>query len=668
MQNSGLDKYPYQPFKDPVPPIPSLNEGDICFTFDRKFLPYVLGALKSLEAYQTYDDPTPNSVIEGRNLVSKFIEQVDDCGQTCLDFPNSSSIIAYEPRNPFTEAGEIPDGYIAPPFMVIEAGTPAAILTGLKAGDVVSGWLSLPVTTPALGEGLARFRVSLSGMGTLELHLLAIPAGGVVVIVNDDDILTTTVVELNKDLVEIPPETQTVVIQERTFDTAGAHHVDVTFLPRFDDTELFVGYGGGLRKLVLCGFDDMELDVRQNPDESCLLEKRNGSGDWEPFADLTLCTADPVKASAPKAWRISGGKAQVSLDGGVTFYDFPDGDAAAYGQVDPVYESGVDKACVAAYSIVSVLRDQVAEWVHGLEIGNAFVVLIGTIVALALALGTGGIAAPVAMAFVSGLVSAGASGIAAMYTEEFYSLLECDIYETIGDDGIYSSLEFAALVTTMTAHSGIVWTITAQLFILIGVVGVNNAITIGGVVDCPQEPCEDRSLYTEMDFTVSPSPAHVSLATIAPENTADTARRFDRDTVGCKWEGGLGYVAIMNHTNFDGWTTLADIRINIGTALTIKKIEMDFYWTKDVSVNFGSVKVARIQIWKPDGTSPTVPAESGGTIANGEGTLTLNLISSIVVPAGSQIELRGTSETANTGAYHPAIGKFHIRKCRIFES
>lgn len=506
MTDKGLPKYPYQPFNLPVPPIPVLNEGEICFTIDRKFLPYIIGALSALEQPQTYeiDDPT-SSIIEARNLITKFVAQQDDCGETCLEYPPSSSIVGWAPGNPYTQPDYIPDGYIAPPFMVIEESTPAALLTGLAAGDVVSGWLSLPVTTPALGEGLARFRVTVSGIGTVELHLLAIPAGGAALVVDDDDITTATTIDLNKDLVAVPPETDTVIIHERKFTTEGEHHIDVSFLPQFNDSEIFLGYGGGIRKLELCGFDDMSLDVRQNPTDNCILQKRNGAGEWVDFANISLCPPNLPKKLQPIQWRVVDGVTQWSQDG-TTWYDYSDGSEGDFGQNDPSFGAGVDKACVAAKNIVATLRLQFNQIRDGLAVGAAFIGVLALITALILVFVTAGAAAPLVLAFVSEIMAVGAQGITINLNDAFWDDVECIIYSTIGEDGLFSAAEYGAFYDGILGMSGDGRTILTMLTTIYGPTGLNNMVNGAGITDCGHVPCDD-SVVREYDYTQGPQGA-----------------------------------------------------------------------------------------------------------------------------------------------------------------
>lgn len=255
--------------------------------------------------------------------------------------------------------------------------------------------------------------------------------------------------------------------------------------------------------LNACG-DDM--DVRQNEDNPCILEKLNEDGEWVPFADVSLCTPiAPPTLAAPKQWRFVGGHTQVSVDNGVTFFDYPDGESTSYGQIDPVFAEGVDKACVAGWNVRYALKSGVDDWVEGIQIGSSFTKLIGTVLFLVAELATVGAATPAVVAFVGVISGAGATALDEMFTENVYSEVACQVQEHVGDDGIFSGDEFAAMILEMQSLSGLVWTIIVSFFSIIGVVGVNNAISMGGITDCQADPCED---FYEHYFDFSTGHAH----------------------------------------------------------------------------------------------------------------------------------------------------------------
>lgn len=77
-------KYPYQPFKQPAPPVPVENEGDMCIRFDGKWYPYILAVLKTLAVEISYKSDALRSVKEANDLILRFMT-IGECGMDCTD-------------------------------------------------------------------------------------------------------------------------------------------------------------------------------------------------------------------------------------------------------------------------------------------------------------------------------------------------------------------------------------------------------------------------------------------------------------------------------------------------------------------------------------------------------------------------------------------------------
>lgn len=308
---------PISSFQRPVPLVlvdPD-DEPDYNVCFRKEWLPYILGSLQQLWLQTTWDTTDPDALAleqdRAKLLTSMFLRGCEVCeaelplDSGCVDFPTDSSVISYAPQDPFTNPDYIPPGYIAVPFLVVTEGNILSFFPGAEIGDVISGYLSIPVLTPGIGQGLARFRVRTKGTGVVELHLLKVPAGGSVLITTDDDPLTVRTINLNKDVFQLPIETIGEITVEVPITTSGEHHIDVTFVPRFNDELIFISYGGGLRKVVLCGFDqtideavderarhgtisideEPELGLRINPDKCWIIQRECSPGEWVDWFD-----------------------------------------------------------------------------------------------------------------------------------------------------------------------------------------------------------------------------------------------------------------------------------------------------------------------------------------------------------------------------------------------
>lgn len=225
----------------------------------------------------------------GQEILQSWMKQIRcDAGAVpiqepqCVDYPNSSPMLDWQPANPFLDPSRVPPGYVAQPWGVV--GDPPVF--PYQAGDVISGLFGLPVLTPALGQGLARVRVKFTGQGTVEVHLIKVALGGIALLTWDDNPLTAKFIDTSMDFLALPPESGDEDIQEITFSTPGDHHIDVTMLPRFGAEVGFAGYGGGIRKIVLCGPDMQFID---RPGEEFTSSDNFGGPDSE--VPMAICEA-----------------------------------------------------------------------------------------------------------------------------------------------------------------------------------------------------------------------------------------------------------------------------------------------------------------------------------------------------------------------------------------
>lgn len=318
----------------PVPGIKSAKDAPlVCATFSERLVPYLLGLL---EQYR-WGDAFKGTALEVRQAQDVMEElryilmsATDDCGagEICRDYLPNSSIIEYAPQDPFTQPNYTPPGYTGPPFAIITNDVLAALFT-LEAGDVVTGINGAPVTTPAVGQGLARFRVRVKGAGTIELHLITLPFGGMAMITTSTPLSLPLFVDLVRDVSLVPPANNVVNIQEIVFDDEGDHYVDVTFLPSFGQTVTFVGYGGGLRKVNLCGFEPMQgggksgsgasecaielednVRLRINPADKCEWQQDCGDGVWTHFWSISDCGQPTITQPSPQG-ELQAGQCKV---------------------------------------------------------------------------------------------------------------------------------------------------------------------------------------------------------------------------------------------------------------------------------------------------------------------------------------------------------------------
>jgi len=209
-----------------------------------------------------------------------FRGNAQDIVDYCVDFLPSSSIFTYLPQNPFTDPDVTPTGYLLPPFWIVGDFLPEFIpdwfadlildavteFTNYEPTDVLTTIGNFPLygNWQTLLEGdYPRIEIAFNGIGTMELHLLSVPFGGTCLITLDDpasvdDLITGLwndsdyLIELERDLSQIPPEIYPIQIIEYPVTTAGDHIIYITFIPSVDATLVPLRFGGGLRKAVWC--------------------------------------------------------------------------------------------------------------------------------------------------------------------------------------------------------------------------------------------------------------------------------------------------------------------------------------------------------------------------------------------------------------------------------
>jgi len=276
------------------------------------------GALYTLTSAVSWADDLDHTAKAVAAVWAEIYDNLRTCTDTpietendCIEYLPNSENITFAPADPFSQPGLIPDGYVQPPFVVLDDLTFIDQLLGLQVGDVLTGFLGFPVLTPALGQGLARFRVRVNGTGVVELHFLKLPLGGMVLITEDDNPLSANIVSLYKDPLVLPLEIITEIVIEIEFTTPGEHHIDVSFLARFNDELTFFTYGGGIRSVVLCGFDNMAVDnsidlgdddmkLRIRPTDPCIIQNECSPGVWEDWYDPRACIAENAGQTPPQ--------------------------------------------------------------------------------------------------------------------------------------------------------------------------------------------------------------------------------------------------------------------------------------------------------------------------------------------------------------------------------
>lgn len=206
------------------------------------------------------------SILEPQLAETGFFGGCDDCPDCpkgCTVIPLNDSRIEWLPNDPFRTPDLVPDGYHFPPWYVANNLN----LVGLSPGDVgtdfaritsIAGW--------ATQYPIPRFRLTVQGAGVVRIQFVNVLQGGLALIQVDADLLQIQYVDTNKDQISVPPESASQNGIELKFVSDVEHIIDVSMFPRVDDAVIPVGFGGGIRKIELCGFDQPCADCPECPE------------------------------------------------------------------------------------------------------------------------------------------------------------------------------------------------------------------------------------------------------------------------------------------------------------------------------------------------------------------------------------------------------------------
>lgn len=234
---------------------------------------------------------------ESLQLQAEFLKGIH-CPPTlvpeeCVNLPTYANNISYSPMNPYIEPDAIPDGYLTQPFLV--NGENGNDIPGFEHFDVIvpSGAMTFDINWfEDINESLPSLQIMVQGEGHVNLRFLTIPQGGLVVVTLDNppnliDIIAgivsgaENIVDLNQDLISLPPETAKEIIFPVPVEGAGIHTIYAVFLPILDDSLIPIRFGGGFRGLELCGFlPEGDMGIQNLRFLDCNLEQQNSDGSW----------------------------------------------------------------------------------------------------------------------------------------------------------------------------------------------------------------------------------------------------------------------------------------------------------------------------------------------------------------------------------------------------
>lgn len=250
-------------------------------------------------------------------------------------------------------------------------------LTGYRYGDVITTVLQidsafgLPVTSGNLGT-IPGFKFHFDGPATVEMHMLDVIAGGTAFIALDQDPLANDgitindivqlidnlvdpndlIMDLERSVANFPTlyeagDAERIVEIEAT--EPGPHYVSVRFLPGFEADVTPIAYGGGFRKITICGQSEGTpemYDLRVN--EECILQYTTDGGvtwiDVQGAENMATCWQGPAGPAGPPG--PAGEDGEPGPEG-------PPGDVTD--TLPPLPDEGTDEMCNAAWAVAEEL-------------------------------------------------------------------------------------------------------------------------------------------------------------------------------------------------------------------------------------------------------------------------------------------------------------------------
>lgn len=441
------------------------------------------------------------------------------CEEKCVEYPPYAQFIDWSPQNPFTQPDLIPPPYTAPPFYVVPETPP---FVGTQKGDVIVSLNSatlnpFPNILPPpfgtilelLNSGFPRFRVNLPDLTRttqVELHMVSFPSAGIAYITQDANPIGAQWVDLNVDVTDLVPFTlqgslATIQIVEMEI-APGDHFIDVTFLPYPDDDFPWAYFGGGLRKVVICGQDARSMayfKLRQNPDDPCLLEQQlQPNGAWSTAFDYELCKGDARNTYINQ-------RTQNTIINNQRI-DRYDGTPGSVNGSAPTTNFNGDGSSAREDALCMAVRAYVEKQAHDAAIQAGFV-LAGTVLLTVAVSATilGGIVGGVAV-ITSGIALA--KYVEAANDREAQKRVICDLTDRLKGQTV-TEATFVSVLTGLPSSGDPDFAIYNTLrdgagrrenyLFFLDLLGEAYDVAQAGGNDCP---CDDEWCY-EFDFTVS---------------------------------------------------------------------------------------------------------------------------------------------------------------------
>lgn len=329
----------------------------------------------------------------------------------------------------------------------------------------------------------------------------------------------------------------------------------------------------------ICGIGEENLDVRQNPDTPCLLEKDDGSG-WQTFADLRLC---PPKVRLTS----SGAGLEVSTNGGVTWNE------AELPAIPPApVVAGHDTLCNAAASAVEVYRQTMSEIFRLFNDGVEVMIVVSAIIAMLASWFFFPPALPLVFSFFVELQTIVESLTVADFDSDKQEELRCIFFCAMTLDEGVARIDWASVTAEIEARVSVsppnIWLMLRYLALIVGQDGTERAAATGVIQNaiCGCEDCPPDFMLKAMDgdtgvtveyLGINPASGWQRFRVTGKPRTTDGELSYTRVGGGCfyhrsgsetlyingnpvTWNSIFTLATRCNGTNYNGFNKMTEWR------------------------------------------------------------------------------------------------------------
>lgn len=253
---------PYLISDEPAQTYEGVFTVPICTTRER--FDKIMNALWAYGAMQG-EEADFDHLVDWLDALPRIVEGCVSFGEQCRTISKDDARVTWYPAR---DAEELPAGYLLNPWIDITGDNP---FVGLKAGDVITDVAHLP-PLPTIWDHLEDIGTiltlgyptitidGLTGDGKIRIFMVSVLLGGRLLFIRDNNLLTFSFADSNLDTASLPPETYAENIYEHDFEGDTLHRLDIVFIPNVSADIEFLGFGGGLRRIEICGFGDATME------------------------------------------------------------------------------------------------------------------------------------------------------------------------------------------------------------------------------------------------------------------------------------------------------------------------------------------------------------------------------------------------------------------------